>query len=303
MTSGNCSTKKLRRCQSEPANAYSPLHCSRGGIGRRVRLRSAWGNSWRFKSSREHHYPFWILDFGFFGFPLSATDAPHRQQDPQFIQRTFATIARRYDLANHALSLGIDFFWRARAAKIVKGWAPGRVLDLATGSGDLAIALRAVCPAAEITGADFCQPMMLEAQKKGFQRLVNADGTRLPFRDGVFDALTVAFGLRNMASWPHAVREMARVLRPGGHVLILDFSLPSLAPLRAGYRFYLHHILPSVAACVTGDRGSYEYLGESIERFPSGSAMTQLLEEHGFDLAKAEPLTTGIVSIYTATRR
>jgi demethylmenaquinone methyltransferase/2-methoxy-6-polyprenyl-1,4-benzoquinol methylase len=234
---------------------------------------------------------------------LNATAAPHRQQDPQFIRRTFSSIAHRYDLANHALSMGIDYLWRARAAKIVKGWAPRRVLDLATGSGDLALALQRACPAAEITGADFCQPMMLEAQKKNFRRLVNADGTRLPFRDSAFDALTVAFGLRNMASWPQAISEMARVLRPGGHVLVLDFSLPSLPPLRAGYRFYLHHILPTVAACVTGDRGSYEYLGESIERFPSGGAMTQLLEAHGFTLAKAEPLTTGIVSIYTATRR
>ena len=231
------------------------------------------------------------------------TSAPHRQQDPQFIRRTFSTIATRYDLANHALSLGIDYLWRARAARIVKSWMPERILDLATGSGDLALALRKACPQADVVGADFCQPMMLEAQRKNFRRLVNADGTRLPFRDGVFDALTVAFGLRNMASWPQAISEMARVLRPGGHVLVLDFSLPSLAPLRAGYRFYLHHILPVVAAGVTGDRGSYEYLGESIERFPSGSAMVQLIEASGFTLAKAEPLSTGIVSIYTATRR
>lgn len=229
--------------------------------------------------------------------------APNRQQDPQFIRRTFASIARRYDLANHALSLGVDFLWRARAAKIVKGWAPRRILDLATGSGDLAIALQRACPAAQVTGADFCQPMMLEARKKGFRRLVNADGTRLPFRDASFDALTVAFGLRNMASWPQAIGEMARVLRPGGHVLVLDFSLPALAPLRAAYRFYLHRMLPSVAGFVTGDRGPYEYLGESIEQFPSGEAMTRLIETQGFDLARAEPLSTGIVSIYTATRR
>lgn len=234
---------------------------------------------------------------------MSVTAVPHRQQDPQFIQRIFSTIAHRYDLANHALSLGMDFLWRARAAKIVQGWAPCRALDLATGSGDLAIAVASACPAAEITGADFCQPMMLEAQKKGFRRLVNADGMRLPFRDGVFDALTVAFGLRNMASWSKAIGEMARVLRPGGHVLVLDFSLPSFPPIRAGYRFYLHHILPTVAACVTGNRGSYEYLGESIERFPSGTAMTQLIEANGFTLAQAKPLTFGIVSIYTATRR
>jgi demethylmenaquinone methyltransferase/2-methoxy-6-polyprenyl-1,4-benzoquinol methylase len=234
---------------------------------------------------------------------LSIDTSPHhRQQDPRFIQRTFASIASRYDFANHALSGGFDFLWRARAAAIVKSWAPARILDLATGSGDLALALGRACPAAEITGADFCQPMLAEAQKKGLRRLVNADGTRLPFRDGSFDALTVAFGLRNMASWPTAISEMARVLRTGGHVLVLDFSLPAIAPLRSAYRFYLHRILPVVAGVVTGDRGSYEYLGESIEKFPSGAAMTQLLEANGFMLAQAEPLTGGIVTIYTATR-
>ena len=233
----------------------------------------------------------------------AATDAPHRQQDPQFIRRTFASIARRYDFANHALSLGIDYLWRARAAAIVRDWAPRRVLDLATGSGDLALALRGAVAGADVIGADFCQPMLLESQKKGATRLINADGTRLPFRDGAFDVVTVAFGLRNMASWPAAIGEMARILRPGGHMLVLDFSLPRFAPLRAAYRFYLHHILPVVAGAVTGDRGSYEYLGESIERFPSGAAMTRLIEAHGFTLAKAEPLTGGIVSIYTATRR
>jgi len=243
------------------------------------------------------------LGFGFFDLLSAPTSSdPLRQQDPAFIRRTFASIARRYDFANHALSMGVDFVWRARAAALVKGWAPARVLDLATGSGDLALALGRACPGAEIVGADFCQPMLLESQKKGARRLINADGTRLPFRDAAFDAVTVAFGLRNMASWSAAISEMARVLRPGGHVLVLDFSLPRFAPLRAGYRFYLHHILPTIAGLVTGDRGSYEYLGESIERFPSGAAMTQLLEANGFTLAKAEPLTGGIVSIYTATR-
>lgn len=227
----------------------------------------------------------------------------HRQQDPQFIRRTFSSIAPRYDFANHALSGGVDFLWRARASAIVESWAPDRVLDLATGSGDLAIAIGRRCPQAEVIGADFCQPMLLESQKKSAVPLINADGTRLPFRDAVFDVVTVAFGFRNMASWPAASGEMARVLRPGGHVLILDFSLPTLAPFRAAYRFYLHRILPVVAGVVTGDRESYEYLGESIENFPSGPAMDRLLETNGFANSRALPLTGGIVSIYTATRR
>jgi demethylmenaquinone methyltransferase/2-methoxy-6-polyprenyl-1,4-benzoquinol methylase len=249
------------------------------------------------------------MDFGIFGFRAgirsrsqAAPIETHRQQDPHFIRRTFASIARRYDFANHALSGGMDFLWRARAAAIVRSWSPRRVLDLATGSGDLALAVRGACGDADLTGADFCQPMMLEAQKKGLSRLVNADGTRLPFRDRMFDVVTVGFGLRNMASWSQAISEMARVLRPGGHILVLDFSLPTVVPLRTAYRFYLHRILPTIAGLVTGDRSSYEYLGESIERFPSGAPMIALLEANGFTMARAEPLTMGIVTIYTATR-
>ncbi len=143
----------------------------------------------------------------------------HRQQDPQFIRRTFAGIARRYDLANHALSLGIDFLWRARAARTIAAWKPRRVLDLATGSGDLAMAIRARNPDAQVVGADFCEPMLREARRKGVKNLLAADGMRLPFRDRAFDVVTVAFGLRNMASWEAAVREMARLAREENELL------------------------------------------------------------------------------------
>jgi demethylmenaquinone methyltransferase/2-methoxy-6-polyprenyl-1,4-benzoquinol methylase len=224
------------------------------------------------------------------------------QQDPQFIRRTFASIATRYDFANHTLSLGVDFAWRAKAAALVKSWAPRRVLDLATGSGDLALALGKACPGAEVIGADFCEPMLRQAQKKGAPHLVNANGTQLPFRSGVFDAVTVAFGLRNMASWPGAIAEMARVLRPGGHMLILDFSLPSHPLLRSLYRVYLHHGLPRIAAALTGNRGAYQYLGESIESFPRGVEMLRLIEAGGFELAGARPLCFGVASLYVATR-
>lgn len=226
----------------------------------------------------------------------------HRQQDPQFIRRTFAGIARRYDLANHALSLGIDFLWRARAARTIAAWKPRRVLDLATGSGDLAMAIRARNPDAQVVGADFCEPMLREARRKGVKNLLAADGMRLPFRDRAFDVVTVAFGLRNMASWEAAVREMARVLRPGGHVLVMDFSLPRSACLRAPYRLYLHHGLPRLAGALTGRREAYEYLGESIEGFPRGTAMLALLESCGFALAEEHPLCGGIAAIYTAVR-
>ena len=154
------------------------------------------------------------------------------QQNPRFVCRTFAAIAKRYDIANHLLSGGLDFLWRAKAARIVAGEDPLRILDLATGSGDLARALRKASPRAAVIGADFCMPMLEVARKKNLPLLVQADGLRLPFREGIFDALTVAFGLRNMASWDGALREMARALRAGGLLLVMDFSLPEFAPLR-----------------------------------------------------------------------
>ena len=219
-------------------------------------------------------------------------------QEPRFVQGLFGAIARRYDLANHLLSGGLDFLWRRRAARIVRGWQPRRILDLATGSGDVALSLRRACPQAQLVGADFCVPMLREARRKNSGPVVAADGLALPFAAESFDVVTVAFGLRNMASWPEALAQMHRVLRPGGHVLILDFSVPP-APLRWVYRPYLHRVLPWIAGCLTGERGAYEYLGDSIERFPSGAAMCRLLEEAGFASPSAERLTGGIVSLYT----
>ncbi len=213
----------------------------------------------------------------------------------------FGEIAGRYDVANHLLSGGLDFLWRRRAARMVQGWQPDRILDLATGSGDLALSLRRACPQALVIGADFCRPMLSVARRKGLEHLVAADGLQLPFAESSFDAVTVAFGLRNMASWPAALAEMRRILRPGGHVLILDFSIPS-APLRWIYRPYLHYVLPRVAALLTGKKAAYEYLGDSIEQFPYGPAMSALLAAAGFDAAAHQPLSGGIVSLYTASR-
>ena len=218
-----------------------------------------------------------------------------------FVRAMFAAIAARYDLANHFLSFGLDFLWRRRAARIVRAWQPECILDLATGSGDLALALRAACPAARIVGADFCLPMLRVAQRKTLGHLVVADGMRLPFADGAFDVLTVAFGLRNMESWAGALAEMARVLQPGGHLLVLDFSVPP-APLRWAYRPYLHHVLPRLAALLTGEKSAYDYLGDSIEKFPCGAVMCGLIGDAGFAEAKGERLSGGIVSLYTARR-
>lgn len=227
---------------------------------------------------------------------------PHVSENKaQQVRALFSSIAGRYDLANHLLSAGLDYFWRRRAARVVRGWKPGRILDLATGSGDLALTLHAACPEALIVGADFCHPMLRVAQRKGVAHLVTADGLALPFARESFDVVTVAFGLRNMASWPDALAGMHRVLRPGGHLLILDFSVPH-PPLRWLYRPYLHLVLPRVAALLTGEQAAYEYLGDSIEKFPHGAAMCGLLEQAGFAEARSEPLSGGIVSLYTATR-
>jgi demethylmenaquinone methyltransferase/2-methoxy-6-polyprenyl-1,4-benzoquinol methylase len=222
-------------------------------------------------------------------------------RDPDAVRAMFGRIARRYDLANHLLSGGADFLWRHRAAKIVAGWRPRDVLDLATGSGDLALSLQRRLPDANITAADFSPEMLEVARRKGVAKTILADALQLPFESGSFDCVTVAFGLRNMADWDRALREMARVLRNGGHLLVLDFSIPTGA-LRPAYRFYLHRCLPLLASIVTGDKAAYDYLAGSIEKFPSDGAMLELIERNGFTMAAAEPLTGGIATIYLAEK-
>jgi demethylmenaquinone methyltransferase/2-methoxy-6-polyprenyl-1,4-benzoquinol methylase len=223
-------------------------------------------------------------------------------QDAGFVRQAFAGIASRYVLANHVLSLGIDCLWRRTTAKRIAALEPQRILDLATGSGDLAQAVQAACPRAKVLGADFSVPMMREAQARKFHTLIAADGLALPFQDAVFDVVTVAFGLRNMASWPDALQEMSRVICPGGRLFVLDFSIPRTPGLRQGYLFYLKRIMPRIAGWITGQREAYEYLCGSIERFPSGKDMEKLITANGFQSAAGTPLTFGIASLYEAVR-
>ena len=213
----------------------------------------------------------------------------------------FSRIARRYDLANHLLSGGADFLWRRRAVRIVEEWRPRQILDLATGSGDLALALQRHVPEAAITAADFSPEMLTVARGKGVRETVLADALQLPFPDASFDCVTVAFGLRNMSDWNLALREMHRVLRASGHLLVLDFSIPT-GLLRPAYRFYLHRCLPILASLVTGQKAAYDYLGGSIEEFPSGDEMLRLIETSGFGTVSAHSLTGGIATIYTAEK-
>jgi demethylmenaquinone methyltransferase / 2-methoxy-6-polyprenyl-1,4-benzoquinol methylase len=232
----------------------------------------------------------------------NSSNAPNVSRDPDAVRAMFSQIAQRYDLANHLLSGGADFLWRRRAAKMIEGWRPKRVLDLATGSGDLALAMQRRLPEATIIAADFSPEMLSVAQRKGVRETVLADALSLLFPNESFDCVTVAFGLRNMADWSLALREMSRVLRSGGHLLILDFSLP-VGPLRPAYRFYLHRCLPILASLVTGQKAAYDYLGGSIEKFPSADEMIRLIEQNGFALPSAHPLTGGIAAIYTAQKR
>jgi demethylmenaquinone methyltransferase/2-methoxy-6-polyprenyl-1,4-benzoquinol methylase len=223
------------------------------------------------------------------------------QKEPGTIQRLFARIAHRYDLANTLLSVGCDALWRANVAARVRRWTPVDILDLATGSGVLAQEIKRQIPGARIVGADFCEPMLALARQRGIKDLVVADGLALPFRESRFDVVTIAFGLRNMASYEIALREVGRVLRPGGHLVILDFSLPK-QPLRPLYRFYLHQILPVLAGWVTGEPEAYRYFGGTIEDFPKGEAMLALLGCCGFVNCDARALTMGIVSVYTGQK-
>lgn len=221
-------------------------------------------------------------------------------QDAGFVRKAFAGIASRYVLANHVLSLGIDVLWRRMTARLVVEAQPKRILDLATGSGDLAQTIKRACPGAKILGADFSVPMMREAQQRNFHQLIAADGMALPFQDASFDVVTVAFGLRNMASWPDALKEMRRVLAGQGCLFVLDFSLPTLPLIRPAYLFYLKHVMPRIAGWITGQRAAYEYLCGSVERFPSGRDMESLILACGFSSVKTHRLSFGIASLYVA---
>lgn len=222
-------------------------------------------------------------------------------QNPDFVRAAFSAIAPRYVTTNHVLSLGIDILWRGKVARQIRTWAPTRLLDIATGTGDLALTIERVCPKTEVTGSDFCPEMLEIARKRGLYRAVEADALALPFEDASFECTTVAFGLRNMASLDGALREMHRVLTAEGHVLILDFSLPNNI-LRRPYRYYLHKVLPKIAGRLTGHPEAYTYLGGSIESFPSGRGLLELMENAGFVETRHIPLCGGIAAIYTGKK-
>ncbi len=223
----------------------------------------------------------------------------------------FGRIARRYDVANRMLSGGIDTHWRRKLVAAVRKSDPRDILDLATGSGDVAFALsRGLRPSVTIVGMDFCQPMLDEAEAK--KRAAGAgaydnvtfrqgDGLALPVGDESFDALTISFGLRNLADRHKGLCEMRRVLRPGGRFFVLEFSQP-YRWFRPLYYVYLRKLLPRIAGVVTGDRAAYVYLNETISSFPDRAALAGEIEAAGFTQVTSSAMTMGIVALHQARR-
>jgi demethylmenaquinone methyltransferase/2-methoxy-6-polyprenyl-1,4-benzoquinol methylase len=221
-------------------------------------------------------------------------------QSPEAIAAMFGRVAPRYDLMNHVMGGGLDLYWRWRLVKAVAEQQPARVLDLATGSGDVILALtRHDAYTDTALGADFCLPMLQRAQAKGARNLLVGDGLQLPFPSASFDALTIAWGLRNFADRLAGLREMRRVLRPGGRAYVLEFSHPApwLAPL---YFWYLRDVMPMYAQFLTPERGAYEYLGDSIRAFPPQEKLAALMIEAGFSAARYTNLSLGLAALHIA---
>lgn len=216
----------------------------------------------------------------------------------------FDHIAPRYDLLNRILSFGIDKRWREKAVRMVVEDDPNRLLDVATGTGDLAIAA-AEAGDGTVTGVDIAE-QMLEVGRKKIERLglqdrialQTGDAESLPFADASFDAAMVAFGVRNFEDLHLGLREIARVLAPGGKLAVLEFSRPTAFPVRQIYEIYSRHILPRVGRTVSRDAGAYRYLPESIDAFPDGEDFLTIMRETGFEMLQVDRLSFGIASLY-----
>ena len=218
----------------------------------------------------------------------------------------FGRIASRYDLTNRVLSAGIDIYWRFMLVRAVRTAKPHFILDLATGSGDVAFALSRGLSAGEILGMDFCAPMLVEAEAKKRDRFPHVsfrqgDALALDLPEQSIDAVTIAFGLRNMADRALCLAQILRVLKPGGSLFVLEFSQP-WPWVRPFYNFHLRHIVPAVAGLLTGDKGAYDYLGTSIGGFPGRAALSEEIQSAGFTGVRATAMTLGIVALHSARR-
>ncbi|MGC9970822.1 MAG: bifunctional demethylmenaquinone methyltransferase/2-methoxy-6-polyprenyl-1,4-benzoquinol methylase UbiE [Bryobacteraceae bacterium] len=236
------------------------------------------------------------------------TTPPGARSEPEaarWVRGMFARVARRYDFLNHLLSLNVDRHWRARAVRRLRpilGRPGALVLDICCGTGDLLLALEAERGGA-VVGSDFCHAMLIEAQRKIAHRhsrsaLVEADALSLPFPDGSLDLVTAAFGFRNLANYEQGLREMRRVLKPGGAAAILEFSQPKNPFFAAVYGFYSGRVLPVIGGLISGDRSAYRYLPESVRRFPPPEELAAVMRAAGFARVEYERMTGGIVSLH-----
>lgn len=220
------------------------------------------------------------------------------------VEAMFDAIAPRYDLLNRVLSLGIDQWWRKRAVAMLRDDRPKRILDVATGTADLAIQALTLHPD-KVVGIDIAEEMLRIGRDKVRERglddrivLRRGDAQKLPFSDTQFDAVLVAFGVRNFEDLDQGLREIKRVLTPGGALVVLEFSTPRTTPIKQLYAFYARHILPRIGRTVSKDEGAYQYLPDSVEAFPDGEAFLNHLRATGYQNLQWTPLTFGIASLY-----
>jgi len=226
------------------------------------------------------------------------------------VREMFSGIASKYDFLNHFLSLNIDKRWRklvsAKLADVLDD-EHALVLDVACGTGDLSIELQKGAKA-KIIGTDFCRPMLGIAFDKNAKNAVRipyleADGMNLSFADATFDAVTIAFGLRNFANWQNGLIELHRILKPGGKLVILEFSTPVLPGFRQLFQFYFSNILPRIGGAVSGSRGAYEYLPDSVSKFPDQINLVKMMTNVGLDRVEYKNLTGGVAAIHSGTKK
>lgn len=243
---------------------------------------------------------------------MPATDVPVDKSESR-VREMFRQVAPRYDAMNHLLSLNIDRYWRHRAVKALRLIDQSPVLDVCTGTGDLALAIRRhVAPDIPVVGSDFCGAMLQIARQKqalasAAQRspvqFVEADSQHLPFPSDTFQAVTVAFGLRNITDTDRGLAEMTRVCRPGGQVMVLEFSNPTVIGFRQVYQLYFEHVLPRIGQMFArNDKDAYRYLQKSVGQFPQGQALANRMQAAGLIQTEFRPLTFGVATIYTGIK-
>ncbi|GAA0524618.1 bifunctional demethylmenaquinone methyltransferase/2-methoxy-6-polyprenyl-1,4-benzoquinol methylase UbiE [Chitinophaga japonensis] len=225
------------------------------------------------------------------------------------IAAMFNDIAFRYDFLNHFMSLGIDVIWRKKALRMLRSLQPKKMLDVATGTGDFAIMAQRMLEPESITGIDISEGMLAIGRKKiarlGLEHKITlqvGDSETISFPEQAFDAITVAFGVRNFENLEKGLSEMRRVLKPGGKLVILEFSNPTVFPIKQLYNLYFRYITPLLGKWIAKSQAAYSYLPDSVKAFPQGQVMCNILTNTGFQSVTCKTLTFGICSIYCATR-